>query len=315
MIDREYVWVCGPPGAGKTSLVERVLESNRARSVVAGRFRADEEAVGATGTVTFTEEEERYVAAGADQVFGCRYPPGSEVEAESWYWDTTWERGPSDVVLYEGAGLPGLHPDLAVHVMAADSEAIPLLTRAKRVIAHVPLEDYLIAAAAAGSGRDDADGQEHEDPDEATAERTVAEGEGEAVDQASRLELVSVDEGEEEVIKTFDVPEEQARRILEWAEHGVPLSQKVWVLHDRHADLVHARFVVVNVRDDSERPLAERITREVERIWSDEEVRRDVVRYSPTRRPPTVQIANLANRRDPGTRKAVARIKRAMRPR
>ena len=85
-----------------------------------------------------------------------------------------------------------------------------------------------------------------------------------------------------------------------------------WGIAPTHQGIERAGLVVVNVRADSERPAAESMAGEVARIRSDDEVRAAVLGQFGHKIPVTVLVANLADPKDAGTKKAIARIKRAI---
>lgn len=119
--------------------------------------------------------------------------------------------------------------------------------------------------------------------------------------------------GADEGVISVEIPDEVGRTLLEWIERGVPFPVEGWVLNEELAGLAEARAVVINVRNEGERAEAERMASEIRRIWKDPEVARDLYLPGALRRPPSITAANLADPRDEGSRKAVARIKRAFR--
>lgn len=292
MIDRVYIWIAGTPGSGKTTLLERALESDRSRVLIAGRFspRATED--GDVECVIGEKEPLRYAVAGAEETFLCSYPPGAEAEAARWYWETAWQRGFSDAVLYEGEEMLDLNPDLSVFVMPADPALLPLAAKREQEVLRLPLEIYLKHVLAAEGG-------------------FLPEEVGSDVSLGDESDLDFWDEQEEEVIESFEIPDELGKKLLEWAEQGVPVMGKLWKLREELADLRRARAVVINIRSEEDRPVAARISEEIHRMWADHEIVRDVRIPSWPSRPPSIYVANLADRREEGTRKAVARIKRA----
>ncbi len=76
-----------------------------------------------------------------------------------------------------------------------------------------------------------------------------------------------------------------------------------------------AQLVVVNVRDASEREQGEALIEEVGRLRTDPEVFADIIGFRGNRTPVTAVVANLLDGKDPGTKKAVARVRRALRAR
>ncbi len=68
----------------------------------------------------------------------------------------------------------------------------------------------------------------------------------------------------------------------------------------------------MNVRDDGERQAAAAFPEDVRRLRRDEDVFRDVIGLRGNRIPVTAVAADLSNPKDAGTRKALARVKRAL---
>jgi hypothetical protein len=91
------------------------------------------------------------------------------------------------------------------------------------------------------------------------------------------------------------------------AESGEP-----WTVEEPYQDIENAGLVVVNVRTQDEADGAARLLAELPRLRQDEEVRRDVLGPLGRRIPITAVAADLDDLRHPGTRKAMARVKRAV---
>jgi hypothetical protein len=85
-----------------------------------------------------------------------------------------------------------------------------------------------------------------------------------------------------------------------------------WAVAERYAGIESAGLVVVNVPGPAERAQAERLLREVARIRNDEAVFEDVLSFRGHRIPITAVIADLADPADAGRKKALARVRRAI---
>ena len=72
-----------------------------------------------------------------------------------------------------------------------------------------------------------------------------------------------------------------------------------------------APLVVVNIGDERERDSAERLVSDVARLRADGELFRDIL--SRRVRRVTAVVANVEERGDPGLKKALARVRRAVR--
>jgi hypothetical protein len=87
-----------------------------------------------------------------------------------------------------------------------------------------------------------------------------------------------------------------------------------WTISDTHQGITHAQLVVVTVRGDDEKQLGEPRLAEVARLRGDPEVFEDLrFRLAGGRIQVTAVAADLTNRKDPGTRKALARVRRTLR--
>jgi hypothetical protein len=89
----------------------------------------------------------------------------------------------------------------------------------------------------------------------------------------------------------------------------------LWSLNPTYRGIEHAGLIVVNIRADSELPAAEAFMVDVHRLRKDEAVFKDVMPFGAYRLPVTVVVAQLTDPKSPGTKKAVARALRGMRPR
>jgi hypothetical protein len=85
-----------------------------------------------------------------------------------------------------------------------------------------------------------------------------------------------------------------------------------WELAPTHQGLERAGLVVVNVRARDDRAAAERMLDEIARIRSDDAVRTAVLGRFAHRTKVTAVVADLSDKGDSGTKKALARIKRAL---
>ena len=92
-----------------------------------------------------------------------------------------------------------------------------------------------------------------------------------------------------------------------------PEPTEHWALANGYAGIEDAQVVVTNTREGADSGGALRLLADVQRIRKDEEVFDDILGWRGTRTPITAVAANLADAADPGTRKALARIRRSIR--
>lgn len=86
-----------------------------------------------------------------------------------------------------------------------------------------------------------------------------------------------------------------------------------WAVAPGHAGIERAQLVVVKVRDEGERQNGARLVADIARLRKDDRIFSDALGVHGTRIPITAVVADLANPDDPGLKKAVARVKRAIR--
>ena len=92
-----------------------------------------------------------------------------------------------------------------------------------------------------------------------------------------------------------------------------PQATEHWAIAEGYEGIQRAPVVVVNVRRHDQQEQAERMVSELKRLRKDDEVFHDVLGPRGKRTPITAVAADLSDARDPGTKKALARIKRSMR--
>lgn len=83
---------------------------------------------------------------------------------------------------------------------------------------------------------------------------------------------------------------------------------------ERYAGIQHARLVVVNIRGAHERRGGEQIVADIVRLRKDEELFDDILKFQGSKLPITAVVANLTDPDDQGRKKALARVRRALRP-
>jgi hypothetical protein len=94
---------------------------------------------------------------------------------------------------------------------------------------------------------------------------------------------------------------------------SAPKPEKRWAIADRYRGVEHAQLVIVNIRRDCDRQSSEQLVAEVARLRKDKKLFADIVGFRGNRIPITAMVANLADPDDPGRKKALARVRRALR--
>lgn len=114
-----------------------------------------------------------------------------------------------------------------------------------------------------------------------------------------------------------EVVEQQRRQALADLERvckaPVPKARMRWTVAEEYRGIERAKLVVINVRGEAERAAGDALLAEVVRLRSDPAVFDDVANSSISKAPITTVASDLTDPRDPGTRKALARIRRAVR--
>jgi hypothetical protein len=269
MIPRAFVHVDGPPGAGKTTLVERLVVG-AGGSVLAVRCCRDASLPSAgEHTGAGDPEVRRYRAAGASGA--GRFAFGDDRYAADDFLTTSLVgTDVSDVVVVEGdSPLDGV--DLRAFVARSPRPGETLLVRRER------------DRAAEQRAKVDAMEQLLDAPDGAAQllERMVG---GPVVAFAhQRPELLA------EMRATMLAGIDKARGA------PPPPPTRHWAVADGYAGIEHAQLVVVNVRDDADRERAQGLLEEVRRLRTDRAVFDDVLGWRGSRVPVTAVAADLAD--------------------
>ncbi len=287
MIHRPLIHVGGPPGAGKTTFIEAMLAANDEDAFIAVRARRDA-SLRAPRTTSGVREVERdvelrrYLDAGAMTAVGYAFGSANVED----FFESEFMQEYSTAVVIEGDDPTGL-ADLNVHVMAASAD--PVLARQEHTDAPADLDSALLALLAeAGISSDQ------------VRPRLDAD--------ARQLQA-----GEVKPVRARGAgPERSGRGVGRRASPGTPSMR--CTISDAHQGIARAQLVVVTLRGDDERELGEVLLAEVARLRGDPEVFADLrFRLAGGRIPITAVAADLTNRMDPATRKALARARRTLR--
>jgi hypothetical protein len=284
MIERALIHFAGPDGAGKTTLIAHLL-GKLGHSVAAARCIRDDRLREPKETVPKSHPElNAYRAAGADPVALYRFP-SSHADWDAIY-ATDLMSQYSAAVLLEG-DLPVEWVDLAVYV------ALPL-----------PDRKPLIIRTASDPARSRAA--------EIEAIENMLSSREELGNRFSALSglpfsLLFGDDGE----AIEELAENLTAMLARLREAPLPTPKESWALAEGYEGIQNAQVVVVNVRDRAHEG-AEPMLRDLHRLRADKEVFKDIFGWKGKRTPITAVVADLANPRDPGLRKAITRIKRTL---
>ena len=262
-------------------LIRRLLESNRSKRLAAARVVATETVTEPKVEYGGTDETDAYAEAGASATLLFHYPPERPMRTADRYLEAAPVDEYSDCIIFEGDATADGRSDLNVYVTRPLPDGETLVSRAQCEVTRLGLRTYLAAAAGVELGPEP-------EPDELP------------------------DEDEWEVVEEFEIPDEIGEQLIEWADRGVPIHKDAWTLREPYAGLARAQVVVVNIYGEEERGAAEHTARELRRMREDDEIRKDILEWSASRRPIPVFVANLADRRDKNLKKALARIKQTL---
>ncbi len=286
MIERAVIHVAGTPGAGKTTLIESLLRSYDGLVLVA-RCVCDDSLRSSRETAPKRHPEmRRYREAGASGASLFRFP-STDIDSDAFY-TTDLMQDYSQAVVVEGDS-PFSHADLCVFVAPALEGGSRLLVRRTRNRA---AEARAVLDSTEQLLRQPAGMQELMTQMLGHKAASLVARASPATEKARAELLAAIDE-----IRSAPPPEP--------TEH--------WALADGCAGIEDAQVVVTNTREGADADGAVRLLADLQRIRKDEEVFDDILGWRGTRTPITAVAANLADAADPGTRKALARIRRSIR--
>ena len=284
MRQRALVHVGGMPGAGKTTLVEAIIADIGASVMAARCVRDDSLAESRETSPTTHPELRRYRGAGAAGTALFRFPE-RDIGSDAFFMTRLMEDY-SEVAVLEGQN-PLEFVDLAVFVAPAPRSGRTLLVRRQRDRAR---EERARAAALARLLRR---------PD------GVAEFLGRVIGgpivELARKHPALLEEARAKLLADI----KSARRA------PAPHPTEHWALAHGYQGIEHAQLIVVNVRTEAERPRGEQLVADIGRLRNEADVFEDILGWRGRRIPVTAVVANLADPKDRGTRKALARIRRA----
>jgi hypothetical protein len=286
MIQRALIHVGGPPGAGKTAFIERLLAGCR-HETLAARCRRDPTLRRPRETCPARHPElRRYRAAGASAAALFTFPP-DDLVADDFY-STRLMEDPAQAVVLEGDTPVGA-VDLRVYVAPPLAPGRTLLIRQLRD--HAQQQQDKVHALQ--QLLDQPDGIQH----------WLAHTIGEPALALARQHPTLLAEARANLQAGID----KARAATP------PKPSEHWAIAASHDGIEHAGLVIVNLRDRARHDRAQALLAELNRLRTDRQVFDDILGWRGRRTPITAVAADLSDPKDPGTRKAVARASRAIR--
>jgi len=282
--------VTGPAGAGKTSLIEALVASNRSRFLAAIRVLEDGDLAQPLLDEAGNDETRRWEASGDVEAALLRVPVGWMGDAISVAEAVGDAAFVSDAIVIEGnVAFQPRDLDAAVFVAPAGGS---LLVEERREVARIDGQTALSLAL----GLNPADEDEDEELPYGLNVGDVIDEDDETVVEVERIEL----------------SDEMSRAIRKLLDEGAPSYQhKRWLRRDLD-DLWKAHLVVIGAGSPAAREEASRLRDEVLAVRGDEALRREVTghRYD---WPRSCFVADVRDRKDDGTRKVVQAVKRRWR--
>ncbi|MHB1712992.1 MAG: hypothetical protein ACYCV7_16635 [Acidimicrobiales bacterium] len=288
MIERAFVHVGGPAGSGKTTFIEAMLAGTGALTLVARCLRDDTLARARENTPPTHPELRRYRQAGASGAALYTFP-GRQNGFEDFFM-TNLMTDYSQAVVLEGES-PLDYVDLRVFVAPAPACTEQLFVRRTR--RRSPGETVRGAA------------MRHLLSDRGDPVEAFAQMGGDPLAELGRTNPALVEKLRAALGDVSAEPTSAPRR-------G---SEKHWSIIDAYAGIEQAGLVVVNCRHGDNRQAAEALIADVVRLRKDKALAADILGIRGNRIPVTAVVADLADPNDPGRKKAIARIRRAIRSR
>lgn len=284
MRTRATIHVAGPPQAGKTSFVEAMLSSLDQWILVARCLREDSLGQPRESAPKNHPELRRYRRAGADGVALFRFP--GDGSAFDGFFSSELMTDYSEAVVLEGDDPLGL-VDVKVFVAPVPAPGERLFERRSEARSKRQRVDLVQRFL--------------NDPAGVIELLTMAGGEPLAEIGRRNVELL-----EDVRLKLLTEVRKSGRR-------SAPKHKERWVIADRYAGIEDAQLVVVNARAHEDRAAAEEFAADVQRLREDETIFADILGLRGTRVPITVVVADVTALDDKALKKALARIRRAIR--
>jgi len=284
MIRRAFIPVAGPSGAGKTALIEHLLCSERRTMIAARSIRDDTLHEPIERTSRHESELRRYRKAGAAGVAEYRFPT-SDAELEAFY-ATRFMEEYSEGVILEG-DQPVEYVDLKVFVTPVQAKSPSLLRRVTRNHAKERLASLK------------------------QFEKLLGSPEGTRMLVTSYLGQALA----EHMCMPGRINETRATISAILKRERVapaPESTKHWAIAPGYEGIEHAQAVLVNIRNPEERRGAQRLLQDLTQLRQDKAIFQDILGWRGHRIPITAVVADLADPRDSGLKKMLARIGRAL---
>ena len=283
VIERALIHVAGPARSGKTAFIEAMLTGSDALVIAARCVRDDTLRQFRETTPGSHPELRRYREAGAIRGALLTFPGGADLSDSFFATDLMMDY--SQAVVLEGDS-PLRFVDLRVFVAPPPAEGHQLFVRCTHERGRYAREST------------------------AALEQLLRQPDGMVdvlgvIGDARLAELGREHPELLEKMRTRLGGVAQARR--------APQPDTRWAIADSYAGIEHAQLVVVNARHDGQRQAAEQLVADIVRLRKDNDLLADILGPRGSRIPITAVAANMADPDDPARKKALARVRRAIR--
>ena len=282
VIERAFIHVTGPARSGKTAFIEAMLTGSDALVIAARCVRDDKLRQFRETTPGNHPELRRYHEAGAMGAALLTFPGDADFSDSFFTTDLIMDY--SEAVVLEGdSPLPFV--DLRVFVASPPAEGHQLFVRRTRERGRYARESTAL-------------------------EQLLRQPHGmvDVLGVIGDARLAELGREHPEVI------EKMRTRLGGVPQAGrAPQPDKRWAIADSYAGIEHAQLVVVNARHDDQRRAAEQLVADIVRLRKDKDLLADILGPRGNRIPITAVAANMADPDDLARKKALARVRRAIR--
>jgi hypothetical protein len=292
----------GQSGAGKTTLIERLLESNKSRAIQVSRCLVkpglrqwQQEYASESGKPGAHDKDlRRCLDAGAILATVLTHDP-ERIDLEDLLLEAADGFDEWDEWLVEAENAEYSRARCSVYVLRPLPESASLVEEIERVVDRLPLADYLRYTCGLLP-------EEHIETDD------------EEILEEIDLDVFPDALGEKLVEAGVELSEPEKNRLTTLVKEGVPVWSKQPELRADCSRLLAAEVVVVNLHDERELPRADATRAQILKLYGNWPLRYQIPFRSRVTRP-GVYLANLRDPSDSQLQKALAQIKRKLRQR